>query len=117
MLALFKSRGERRFGWFTSEPWRKRGESKKVEHCFTFSLDTMKICPHKDYCDSIYSGIDYVPVFYGDYFDIKISDSSRKGQVITQEANSRYGYEYNGDDKVLSIDSEGNGTPLLDCEL
>ena len=107
-LVLIKSEGKRRFGGFTSIPWKSKGgfiEDKKNK-TFVFSLDNKKIYNLKRISKAVYHHEDYGPRF--GWKDIIIAGNPIEEYYLRSIPDD---YDYNGDKHPLSEsdESQNNG--------
>ena len=117
-LVLFESRGNRRFGGFTSSSWESKKIQKADKNCFLFSLDNKKIFSIKD---DKYFKIDCYPLrgpsflHQGTYCIELYKNAFNKDGLRTVESihENIFGREEN----ILSEDGHYNGVPSKDYEV
>ena len=117
-IVVIQSRGNRRFGGFTSQTWDTSTEYyKNDKYAFLFSLDKYRIYPSKHGECAIYCGKNVGPSFgYGGTIKIESYPIEDKA-LFTNESSQFVSYLFNGDDKALSEDGIGNGTRAVDYEV
>ena len=127
-ITVIKTKGNRRFGGFTSQVWDKKSDFKKDENAFLFSLDKNKIYKIKSgrEVQAIWCGDNYGPIFgccwggiFGNSHDICICKNPIKQKTLyTYEFNPNSTYDYSGDESALSeCGSEKSSTYIDDYEV
>ena len=113
-LVLIQSKGNRRFGGFTSIAWDTSGDSKRDEKSFLFSLDKQKTYSLKSGTRNNILGSSG----YGPYFDDIIIKSYpiQEKNLITLESRADTYYNFDGDKEALS-ESHGNRIYAIDIEV
>ena len=111
-LTIIKSKGNRRFGGFTSKTWESEVTFKKDKKAFLFSLDKNKIYSNKNDGYSIFCAKGFGPCFgYNDQNGCTIEifeNPILRENLKTYESNSN-SYNFYGDNNALSEDGQGNG--------
>ena len=102
-LTIIKSKGNRRFGGFTTQTWDTSGKYKDDKNAFLFSLDKQKIYKYKNDGCAILCCKDYV-LGFGHASDIFINNRMK---ISTGESYFD-SYEYNGDKNALAEDGKCN---------
>ena len=110
-LTIIKSKGNRRFGGFTSETWESRLTFKDDKNAFLFSLDKNKIYSYKNDGMAIFCCCLFGPSFghnNKNFNTIGISGNPiLKKDLFTYECDSNT-YNFDGDNNALSEDGKGN---------
>ena len=118
-LTVVQSKGNRRFGGFTSQIWESKEEGvfKDDKYAFLFSLDKKKIYKYKNDNKAIYVSKYYGPTF-GNGFTLFISDKAIETKnSFTFESDKNCSYDFNGDSHALSEDGNINRIFLVDYEV
>ena len=102
-LTVIKSKGNRRFGGFTTQTWDSSDKWKDDKNAFLFSLDKQKIYKYKNDGNAIRCCKDYILAF-GHACDIFIHSEKK---ISTGESYFAT-YEYNGDKNALAEDGKCN---------
>ena len=102
-LTVIQTKGNRRFGGFTTLSWDRSGQWKDDKNAFLFSLDKQKIYKYKNDEYSICCYGEHVLAF-GHACDIFINN----GRVISTGESYFCSYEYNGDKNALAEDGKCN---------
>ena len=117
-LVLYKSKGQRRFGGFTSESWESNDKHKSDKNCFLFSIDNKKIfcVQDSDYfklgCSKILGpsfvrNETYCIALFGNDF----------GERSLKTCENIHANIFNGDINALSEDGKYIGVPSKECEV
>ena len=110
-LTIIKSKGNRRFGGFTSQKWESSSIFKDDKNAFLFSLDKNKIYSYKNDGNAIFCCSDFGPCFgRNDRLIVTIGiigNPILNKNLKTTESNSN-SYNFDGDDNALSEDGQGN---------
>ena len=114
-LILYKSVGNRRFGGFTSQPWRLKGGNILDKKCFLFSLDRKKIYSSKNNKYYYLACYEYNGPSFGinEYYLIYINNYSIK----TGENNEDYKSFFYSEKNTLSEDGNFKGTQAQEYEV
>jgi len=117
-LILYESKGNRRFGGFTSETWEKDNNEKFDKNCFLFSLDKKKFfyINNKKYF-KIECGNAHGPSFlhYGTYCIELFGNAFKENSLRTVE--SIHPSIFNGENNILSEDGKYIGVPTKEYEV
>ena len=110
-LTIIKSKGNRRFGGFTSEAWESKLTVKNDKNSFLFSLDKNKIYDYKNDNCAIFCFNICGPSFghnSKNLCTIGITGNPiLRKQLYTYESNSN-SYNFDGDNNALSEDGKGS---------
>ncbi len=109
-LVLVKTKGNRRFGGFTTIKWEPINpwEFRDDKNAFLFSLDKQKIYPYKNDGNAICCYKSRGPTF-GDGHDFSISGNPLKEKKLyTSEKESNCSYDFGKDIYALSEDGNRN---------
>ena len=111
-LTIIKSKGNRRFGGFTSNTWESNLLFKDDKNAFIFSLDKNQIYSYKNDHFSIFCCRGFGPTF--GYNEIKNTwtlgiegNPIKDKKLYTYESDSN-SYEFYGDKNALSEDGKRN---------
>ena len=114
-LVFIKSEGYRRFGGFTSIPWKSEGGCviDNENKTFVFSLDNKKIYYLKNNSKAVYHDEKYGPCF-GFLKDITI-----KGNPLQEKCleTNQYFFDYKGEKQALSEYNFNNPIKALEYEV
>ncbi len=112
-LVLYESKGNRRFGGFTSESWEAQDHNKTDSNCFLFSLDKNRIFPSKGNKYEIGCYLRYGPCFIRNH--IYCIQLLKNWKLKTGE--SLHKDLFNGEINILSEDGNWNGIYYKDFEV
>ena len=117
-LVLYESKGQRRFGGFTSESWESNDKQKSDKNCFLFSLDNKKIfCVQDGNYYKIGCSKNLGPSFVqnGTYC-IELYENAF-GERSLRTCENIHENIFNGDINALSEDGHYNGVPSKEYEV
>ena len=110
-LTIIKSKGNRRFGGFTSKTWESKLTFKNDKNSFLFSLDKNKIYDYKNDGFAVFCHDNSGPSFGNNNENlctIGIAGNPILEKLLyTYESNSN-SYNFDGDNNALSEDGKGN---------
>ena len=117
-LVLYKSEGNRKFGGFSSECWKSKGERIIDKNCFLFSLDKKKIyLPKNNIYYEIPSRLFIGPSFsIGDKYCVQVTTNAYKN-IILQTNEKDFKEFFDGDENTLSEDGNFKGVNAEECEV
>ena len=117
-LVLYKSKGNRRFGGFTSETWEPNEKHKSDKNCFLFSLDKNQFFHIKDNnYFKIASGEKYGPCFIHDFtYCIALFGNAFEEHSL-RTVESIHETIFKGEKNILSEDGNYVGVPAKECEV
>ena len=118
ILVLYKTAGNRRFGGFTSQPWKPTNRTIDYDkNCFLFSLDKNKIYFSKYNDFGAFVRLDDGPSFLknGTYLINCKGNPFTDKNLKTNE--SKYGEVFNGDENALSEDGKFKGVYAKEYEV
>ena len=109
-LTIIKSKGNRRFGGFTSEAWESRLIFKNDKNAFLFSLDKKNIYSYKNDGCAIFCYNKFGPCFgtnNSDHSTIGILGNPILKKVLQTYESDSNSYNFNGDNNALSEEGKG----------
>jgi hypothetical protein len=117
-LVLYKSKGNRRFGGFTSESWENKNIDKTDKYCFLFSLDNNKIFTAKDntYFKIVNNSSNGPSFSYENFYCISIEGNAFNNNSL-KTYESYHKSIFDGEINILSEDGYFNGTSCKDFEV